>query len=465
MSQEDIKKLLDDGSACFQSGDMDKAISLFEEALKLDPQNANVVLKLAECYAAKGLNSKAAEQYLFIANAYYDSKLNKGAVKFYQKVLEFDSEALDTRVKLVDLYAKEGMQREAKIEFLNIAEAYLKKDDLNKAEEYAKKAIELKSIEAQFVLGMVTFKHELWQEAINAFEYLLKFKPSHLEALSKLGTVYLRIGKFPDATSVFEKILKTKPDDIDALEGLADVYAKRGSMREAVPAYLNIINIFIKQNSPDKAEEIYNKIIKLSPENVDGRTKCANFYETLGKLDSAVTQYLALAGIYVKNKNVDSAKQIYQKILNLDPNCEDAKTKLYALESGGGITQTVSSAKQDVQRTIPKAPVVENTSVVSEVESPKETISSTDDIDFLHFKAEESIKNGFIEKAIELYRTILKKDPKNTDIRQKLHNAYILLAQKEEEIVEKDKGKDTEEVEESNEPTDKKKKRVKISYL
>ena len=38
MSQEDIKKLLDDGSACFQSGDMDKAISLFEEALKLDPQ-------------------------------------------------------------------------------------------------------------------------------------------------------------------------------------------------------------------------------------------------------------------------------------------------------------------------------------------------------------------------------------------------------------------------------------------
>ena len=83
----------------------------------------------------------------------------------------------------------------------------------------------------------------------------------------------------------------------------------------------------------------------------------------------------------------------------------------------------------------------------------------------MHFKAEESIKNGFIEKAIELYRTILKKDPKNTDILQKLHNAYILLAQKEEEIVEKDKGKDTEEVEESNEPTDKKKKRVKISYL
>ena len=35
-----------------------------------------------------------------------------------------------------------------------------------------------------------------------------------------------------------------------------------------------------------------------------------------------------------------------------------------------------------MQRTIPKAPVVENTSVVSEVESPKETISSTDDIDF-----------------------------------------------------------------------------------
>ena len=58
----------------------------------------------------------------------------------------------------------------------------------------------------------------------------LKFKPSHLEALSKLGTVYLRIGKFPDATSVFEKILKTKPDNIDALEGLADVYAKRGSI-------------------------------------------------------------------------------------------------------------------------------------------------------------------------------------------------------------------------------------------
>ena len=43
------------------------------------------------------------------------------------------------------------------------------------------------------------------------------------------------------------------------------------------------------------------------------------------------------------------------------------------------------------------------------------------------------MKDHYYEKAIEIYRLILKKESRNITVRQKLHQAYLLLAQQEEE--------------------------------
>ncbi len=56
--------------------------------------------------------------------------------------------------------------------------------DLVNADAYAAKAVELKSIEAHYVLGMVLFKKQKLSEAKAEFESLLRFKVNHVGALT-----------------------------------------------------------------------------------------------------------------------------------------------------------------------------------------------------------------------------------------------------------------------------------------
>ena len=82
-------------------------------------------------------------------------------------------------------------------------------------------------------------------------------------------------------------------------------------------------------------------------------------------------------------------------------------------------------------------------------------------------QAEKHMKDAFFEKAIEIYRMILKKEPRNTAVRTKLHQAYLLLAQQEEDI-NKVQAKTNQDASRPGGPSvavPKKEKRSKISYL
>ena len=83
-------------------------------------------------------------------------------------------------------------------------------------------------------------------------------------------------------------------------------------------------------------------------------------------------------------------------------------------------------------------------------------------VEELFNQAEKHMKDSFYEKAIEIYRVILKKEPRNTLVRQKLHQAYLLLAQQEEEIVKSSEEK-RRPAPQAGEP--KREKKSKISYL
>ena len=68
------------------------------------------------------------------------------------------------------------------------------------------------------------------------------------------------------------------------------------------------------------------------------------------------------------------------------------------------------------------------------------------------------MNDGYFEKSIEIFRVILKKEPRNNTVRQKLHQAYIMLAQQEKEIG----NKAMVDVPKKDGP---KEKKSKISYL
>jgi len=482
MKEEEIQKLLNEANSYCEQGDKDKAISIYEKIIEADPNYAEAHMKLAELYAEKGLKEKASNEFLLLGNAYYESRLFKSALKYFQRVLELSPTCVEARIKAGEIYVSCEMEREAKLEFLAVAEHYLSENDLDKAEEFSKKAIDLKSIEAHYIMGLINFKRGMWKEAIAELELLTKIKVAHIGALLHLGICYSNIGKFTEAVNTFERILKLEPENIDAQKGIGEAYFKKGFSKEGFEHYSKAIESQVKNNAIDDAIKTCQDLIKYLPTSPEAHEKYADLFKQKGNIKDAVSEYIQAGDLYIKSKAENKAKESYNRALSLDPNNDVLKQKLSGAEVVTPKPTVEVSKKEPPKEEPPKGelpkgelPKKEPTPIVTEEPVPKvskEKISEsipkeevfkgstplTDikgDVQELFEQAEKFMKDSFFEKALEIYRVILKKEPHNMLVRQRLHQAYLLLAQQEEEIaknVEKqDKG-----------PKDKK---SKISYL
>jgi len=477
MTEEELQKLLETANNILLQGDKDKAISLYEEIITKDPNNAEAHMKLADLYTEKGMKDHASHELLLLGNAYYESRLFKNALKYFQRILEIDPEHIDARIKAAEIYVNEEMEREAKLEYLAIAEYYLSSNDLDKAEEFAKKAIELKSIEAHYIMGLVNYKRGMFKEASSSFETLTKIKLHHAGALLHLGLSHVNNGKYSEATAAFERVLKTEPSNIEALKGLADACARKGSSMDAAGWYVKAMDAMLKAKDYENAVKFGLEFVKGSPVNPEGCLKLAQVFESKNSSEDAAKYYKLAGDNFSKQKNEVRSKECYSKANLLG---QSASPAAVSTKSEDLIERTVapspsrSKVTESVKNSFTEAASAETgkpqqqkrTETPKEVFSPKPVVSKEaasfaaekGEVAELFEQAEKHMNDGYFEKSIEIFRVILKKEPRNNTVRQKLHQAYIMLAQQEEEIG----NKAMVDVPKKDGP---KEKKSKISYL
>src|SRR5580765_4753059 len=106
-----------------------KAVAVFKQILKLDPALIRVYLRLAELYQQLGLNSEAMKQYQIIVKHYENQGLKKESLDILRKMSELDPENTSSRVKLAELYSKEGHNEAAMEQLRGVANELIKKNN------------------------------------------------------------------------------------------------------------------------------------------------------------------------------------------------------------------------------------------------------------------------------------------------------------------------------------------------
>jgi len=485
---EQVKQKLLEADQLAAKGEVDNAIAAYEAIITMDPRNAEAFTKLAGFYETKGLKDKAAEKYLFLADAYYDSRLYKGALKYYQKVIELNPEALEARIKAAEIYVVQDMEREAKIEYLVISELCLKNNDLARAEEFCKKSIGLKSIEAHYLLGQVYYTKEMWSEAANEFGELLRFKPNHSQALYHLAMADFKAHKIPEAIATCEKVLKANPGDVMIRQVLASAFLQKGDQAEAMREYLGCADQLMQVGKLDDAGEIYQKIFAFAPNDLEARNRAAALYEKSGNTAAAVKEYMFIAELYGKGKldtDKQRAREALQKVLAIDPGSKEAMEKLSQMgvdvsappparlpveEKPAPAAAGPAEPEPEAPAPAP-APVKEVTAAKAPAKEKEEEHVAVSDAKLLELDSEElsimadnHMKQGFFEKALEIFRILKKREPRNPVINKKMHEIYRLIDLQVEEVSDRTAPRvgaaAGEEV-----AADKKAGRSRISYL
>jgi pilus assembly protein FimV len=308
------------GDAYAGQGFTVKGIAIYKKITKLAP-SVDGSLKLAELYTQQGLFNDARAQYLQVAEDFMKGKDFAQAVRLFEKVLEMDPENVSMRVKLAEVYVKLGKKKEAWEIFSAAAESLRARGSLAAAEDILQRMLALDPGNSYVLLlrGRAAIESD---EPKNAIQFLEKAADldSHPEGLRDLLKAYLQIGNITQATSVAEKLLSVH-NDPEGLFQLTEGAARIGLYHEALEVYTRHADRLLATDSTKLLSSLHAMIGHVRDDSGALET-LLQLLNNAGESThiAEVTELLAHAS--VKDGNYVRARDLYQTLASTEPENE-----------------------------------------------------------------------------------------------------------------------------------------------
>lgn len=224
---------------------IERAISLFEDAINLDPQFTLAYAGLGEAHwrmydvtrnsewveqaieygeRAKELNSSLPAVHVTLGMIQRGTGRYEEAVNSYRRALEIDSENADA--------------------YRGLALAHEQLGNIGEAEETFQRAIRLKPTHwaGYNLLGRFYLRQGRVHEGIQQYEKVIELIPDSNLGFSNLGVAYFLLEDFQKAIEMFTKAVEIEPE-YDVYSNLATLYYYESKYQEAAEMYKNALNI------------------------------------------------------------------------------------------------------------------------------------------------------------------------------------------------------------------------------
>src|SRR6476661_760706 len=125
----DKNKIIEAAAKLVAKGQYDKAIKEYQKVLDSDPKDVRVLQKMGELFQKKNDNQEAAKYFTKVAESYAGDGFFLKAVALYKQVLKLNPDLLEVNMKLADLHQQLGLMSEATNYFQIVANQYEKAGD------------------------------------------------------------------------------------------------------------------------------------------------------------------------------------------------------------------------------------------------------------------------------------------------------------------------------------------------
>jgi tetratricopeptide (TPR) repeat protein len=360
-------------------GDLPKALSEMQIALKYNPNSPAVHLEIASLLERSGNIREA--------------------IDYAQEAARLDPEDPDPHWLLANIYfrtqgrgnaAKEGMEKAVReLETLK---------ELTPEDE-----------RIYYVLGGAYFELDDPDKAIQAYEKFQSLSTGGDNGYREIAKYYSRNGEEEKAIEYLKKGLKVQPDSVESLSMLGSLYSKLNRNKEAIP--------------------VYKKLLELSGNNVSVSRQLAASLVEAGEYQEAVT----ILGDLAKAVPTDVISQIIlgraQIGLRKIPEAIGTLRPIIAADSGANNLQRIEAqfylgvAYEESGKYADAAKVFSN--LLDNAGAPSEE-TKANRLLFQQRLAAIYMKMGDSEKAIALYQEMAKAEPR---VNAQLLDAYRISRQ------------------------------------
>jgi tetratricopeptide (TPR) repeat protein len=175
-----------------------KATAVLKKAVRSAPDDMDLMQRLADLYRQTGMIRDAVATHLQVAEAFQKKGLVKRALEEFGKVVDLDPKNLKNKVKLADLFNKEGMKDQAAAIYLEVAESLGMEGKATEAMQIMDRAKAMTSTPQLFLSqSRLAVMASDYAGASAALREGLKSNPRSVELLEALAEIELR-GNNPD---------------------------------------------------------------------------------------------------------------------------------------------------------------------------------------------------------------------------------------------------------------------------
>ena len=399
--QADIDSVLTLADAYQKNQQLDGAEDLLVRLLESNPQLPNAKILLGRVRLKMGKTEDGFLVLNEIVESHLQQNESEAGVELLKEVKNADPSFLEARKRLADLYRNIGDEGRARKEYEEIADILYQQND--------------------------------WKEAQNAFLEILRAEPDNEEVRGKLAALEehlkeseperesepesivlpdVSIAPEPEMLPVEEPLVapvQAEPEEQIALvelppsdtlpkemplhdlappptedlrepltEDLKEDQAIETSLTKEVQEHLVEAEIYLKYGIYDKAADHINRVLEVSPQDIEAHQKLKEVYSHKGDREGIVRECLILAEIFENKAEISEASSEIEEVLRIDPENADAKNRMEEIQAA-----SASMAEEVLVSSLEQIPIFEEV-VVEEplsLEAPPETISPLEEME------------------------------------------------------------------------------------
>lgn len=272
-------------------GQLDKAIREYMRVVEDDPGDVRVWLKIGDLHVKKGAKREATETYLRVANFYGEQGFFLKAVAVYKQILKLNPRLVEVNLKLAELYRQLGLMSDAMQHFEMVAGHFHREGKTKEALATVRQLVELApdNVATRIKLAELYSKEGMLDEAVAEFgtacdylrvqereddfvkvgERLLWHKADNVPLSRELASIYLRRNDARRALQKLQACFKSNPRDVETLELLARAFQHLEQSAKTVSVLKEMARVLEEDGKHEQATEVYQRILRLAPGDRD----------------------------------------------------------------------------------------------------------------------------------------------------------------------------------------------------
>jgi len=368
------QKALSSAEKYVQQGKLQNAIAEYEKILKADPRDLTVLNTIGDLYARIGDNSRAIEYFKQVGDAYGQDGFTVKAIAVYKKISKLQP-SLEGTLKLAELFTQQGLFNDARAQYLQVAEEFLRSGELEKA--------------------------------IRIFQKTLEMDPENVAMKLRLAEVYLRLGKKNEASKIYGEASQTLRDN-GQLDAADEVLQK---MQDIDPSNSSIL--LLRGRNAAEAGEFKEAITLL---------------QKVADLDQHVEGLQDLMKAYLQEQQLPEAGALANKLFTVHHDKKALADYAEALMTSGAFTEALQFYEQhaDTLLSADSGKVLESLhAIIGHVRDNREALESilallqkagdtTHTSEILELLAHASVQQNDLPKARDLYLQLATMEPQNS---------------------------------------------------